>query len=246
MGNRRTGLVDTKAKQLPLPFYRFLIDENLPGRRFIDTLGESRTDTTASLDLLEAPDAAVSRSAAAQGSWVVTRDKTFYYDSVKAGVVPPGVVVVPEAVTASDFDVKRIASTIAEACDELPLYRESEILLYLDVTTNRVRVREVPVPPIELRKILPELDVRGRIKTLDLANTWGCTRHAARRKARKLVTDDWLGVLRKGRSNIYFRGQRLGEFRNLSMTLRHPSLVASFGGLIHTASGNGGATALSG
>jgi len=206
-------------EQLQLPFQSgYFIDENLPGQGLKKALGcgDTTTITAHDLGLLTASDATISSFAAVRGEWVITRDATFHYDSVRAGVIPLGIVIVAEEKTGSHSDLAELSSAIGERCNVLSLYTPAETTMVVDLRGTTVVILELEVPPTEIRCILSGLDSQPGLTSYDLAVAWDCAVRTALRKARQFCAHRWLRVAKKGRRNLYFRGARIEAFLDMS------------------------------
>ncbi|MCD6328682.1 DUF5615 family PIN-like protein [bacterium] len=216
MGNKKQHSVDYEHyEELRLPFPSgYFIDANLPEERLKKALGcwATTITTTHDVDLSEASDATISSFAGARGEWVITRDRTFHYDSVRAGTIPLGVVIVPEEKTRSYSNFAELSSAIEERCRPLSLYAPADTTIVVDLRRDTAIILKLDVPPADIRCILPLLDSRPGLPTKDLATAWHCSVRTALRKARQFSYDRWLRVAKKGRRNMYFRGARIEAF----------------------------------
>jgi len=203
------------CEQLQLPFQSgYFINANLPGQRLKKALGcrDTTIVTAHDLDLLAASDATISSSAGARGEWVITRDGAFHYDSVRAGAIPLGIVIVPEEKTGSHSDLAELSSAIGEKCSVLSLYTPAENTTVVDLRGTTAVILKLEVPPAEIRCILSRLDSQPGLTSYDLAIAWDCAVRTALRKARQFCANRWLRVAKKGQRNLYFRGARIEAF----------------------------------
>ena len=156
-----------------------------------------------------AKDWQVAQTARLADRLVYTSDRSFHYDAYKGGgQVPPGIVVVPQNRTDELAQLTDAVQSISWEASNGTL----PVLSFL-IDPEEPLHYELDVPPPSIREILPELDERGKLSSVDLAYLWSCKRTTACKRARQLVAQQWLYVIRRGRENRYCAGQRLNAFR---------------------------------
>ena len=218
MDKQERRKVDGSSVQLRLPFSpKFILDENLPSEPLQTALRESGASVLSlhDLGLLHTSDENITKTAATQEAWIVTRDNTFVLDAQVEGPKPSRVVLVPEARTRSSTDMTELSATVSEKCEQASTYYRSNTILIIDLRGETPSEYSLDLPPERITRLFPLFDKPVRIDSRELTKQWNCTVSTARRIAHQLSQQGWLRIRKKGRINRYYPGPKYLEIKSM-------------------------------